>query len=47
MILSALRLFKSLSVYHYRTIVITILLPVIGPPTIAVKGVVVQRLCPR
>ena len=35
MILSALRLFRSLSGYHYRTIIITILLPVIGPPMIA------------
>ena len=38
MILSALRLFKSLSIYHYRTIVITILLPVIGPPIVALFG---------
>ena len=38
MILSALRLFRSLSRYHYRTIVITILLPVIWPAMIAYFG---------
>ena len=38
MILSALRLFKSLSRYHYRTIFITILLPVVGSPMIAYFG---------
>ena len=35
MILSALRLFRSLSRYHYRTILLTVLLPGIGPPAIA------------
>ena len=35
MILSALRLFGSLSGYHHRTIILTVLLPAIGPPTIA------------
>ena len=38
MILGALRLFRSLSGYHYRTILLTILLPVIGPPVIAYFG---------
>ena len=38
MYLSALRLFKSLSSYHYRTIILTMLLPVIGPPMIAYFG---------
>ena len=38
MFLSALRLFKSLSGYHYRTIILTMLLPVIGPPMIAYFG---------
>ena len=38
MILSALRLFRSLSRYHYRTILLTVLLPVIGPPMIAYFG---------
>ena len=38
MFLSALRLFRSLSGYHYRMIIITILLPVIGPPAIANFG---------
>ena len=35
MILGALRLFKSLSGYHYRTILITTIMPVIGPLVIA------------
>ena len=35
MILSALRLLRSLSVYHYRTIIIATLLPAIGPTAIA------------
>ena len=35
MILGALRLFRSLSGYHYRTIFITTILPVIGPLVIA------------
>ena len=38
MILGALWLFRSLSGYHYRTILLTILLPVIGPPVIAYFG---------
>ena len=38
MILSALRLIRSLSGYHYRTIILTILLPVIGPPVFAYFG---------
>ena len=38
MYLSALRLFRSLSRYHYRTIIITTLLPVIGTPVIAYFG---------
>lgn len=38
MILSALRLFRSISRFHYRTIIITMLLPVIGPPIIAYFG---------
>ena len=38
MILSALRLFRSLSRYHYRVIIVTILLPVIWPPMIAYFG---------
>ena len=38
MILSALRLFRSLSRYHYRTILLTVLLPVIGAPMIAYFG---------
>ena len=35
MILSALRLFGSLSGYHYKTIILTILLPAIGPASLA------------
>ena len=35
MILAALRLFRSLSGYHHRTILLTVLLPAIGPPAIA------------
>ena len=35
MILGALRPFRSLSGYHYRTILITTILPVIGPLVIA------------
>ena len=38
MILGTLRLFRSLSSHHYRTILFTILLPVIGPPMIAYFG---------
>ena len=38
MILSALRLLRSLTGYHYRTILLTTLLPVIGPPIIACFG---------
>ena len=38
MILSALRLFRSLSSYHYRTIILTVLLPAIWSPTIAYFG---------
>ena len=38
MILTALRLFRSLSGYHHRTILLTILLPVIWPPLIAYFG---------
>ena len=38
MILSALRLFRSISRFHYRTIIFTMLLPVIGPPIIAYFG---------
>ena len=38
MILGALWLFRSLSGYHYRTILLTIPLPVIGPPVIAYFG---------
>ena len=38
MILSALRLFRSLSGYQYRTVILTVLLPAIGPPTIAYFG---------
>ena len=34
MILGALRLFKSLSAYHYIAILITIFVPVIGPPAV-------------
>lgn len=35
MILNALHLFRSLSGYHYRTIIFTVLLPAIGPPILA------------
>ena len=35
MILSALRLLGSLSGYHYRTVILTILLPAIGPASLA------------
>ena len=35
MILSTLRLLRSLSLHHYRAIIVTILLPVIWPPMIA------------
>ena len=35
MILSVLRIFRSLSGYHYRMIVLTILMPAIGPPAVA------------
>ena len=38
MILGALRLFRSLSTYHYRTIFLTILLPAIGAQIIAYFG---------
>ena len=38
MIIRALQLIRSLSRYHYRTILLTILLPVIGPPVIAYYG---------
>ena len=38
MILSTLQLLGSLSLHHYRTIIVTILLPVIGPPMIAYFG---------
>ena len=38
MILGALRLFKSLSGYHYRTIIVTMLIPVIGAPMIDYLG---------
>lgn len=35
MILTILRLLKSLSGYHYRTVVLTILLPAVGPVILA------------
>ena len=38
MILNALRHFRSLSGYHYRMIVLTILLPAIGPTSLALFG---------
>ena len=38
MILNALRQFRSLSGYHYRMIVLTILLPAIGPTSLALFG---------
>lgn len=38
MILSALRLLRSLTIFHYRMILFTILFPVIGPPVIAYFG---------
>ena len=38
MYLSALRLLQSLSGYQYRTVIITVLLPAIGPPIIAYFG---------
>ena len=38
MILSALRLFRSLTGYHYKMIILTILLPVIGFPIIDYFG---------
>ena len=38
MILNALRQFRSLSGYHYRMVVLTILLPAIGPTSLALFG---------
>ena len=38
MFLSALRLIRSLSGHHYKTIILTVLLPAIGPPAIAYFG---------
>ena len=38
MILNALRQFRSLSGYHYRMVVLTILLPAIGPTSLASFG---------
>ena len=38
MILNALRHFRSLSGYHYRMVVLTILLPAIGPTSLALFG---------
>ena len=35
MILGALRLFKSLSAYHYLAILLTVIFPVIGPRLVA------------
>ena len=35
MILTILRLLKSLSGYHYRTVILTILLPAVGPASLA------------
>ena len=44
MILDALRLFRSLSRYHYRTIIITILLPAIVPTSQAFFGPDILRV---
>ena len=38
MILRMLGLLKGLSGYHYRTIVLTMILPVVAPPVIAIYG---------
>ncbi len=38
MILNALQQFRSLSGYHYRMVVLTILLPAIGPTSLALFG---------